>query len=69
MTVSAVGNAYSSPQAQAVQRTPESAKLSKLGGDNDGASDEGGGRLAQAAAKPTVNLNGQTLGQLINVIA
>jgi hypothetical protein len=69
MNVAAVGSSYSSLQTQAVQRTPESAEVQKAGPDNDGDSDDGGAKAVQAAPAPTVNLNGQKVGQVINVSA
>ena len=69
MNVSSVGNAYAAPQTQPVQRSAESAEVSKGGNDGDGDSDDGGVKAAQAAPKPTVNLNGQVIGQHINVTA
>lgn len=69
MNVSSVGNAYAAPQTQAAQRTPEATEVSKGGRDNDGDSDDGGVKAAQAAPKPTVSLTGAKLGQLINVVA
>jgi hypothetical protein len=69
MNVSSVGSAYTPPQTQAVQRTPESAEVQKAGGDSDGDSDDQGAKAVQAPPAPTVNLNGQKVGQLINVTA
>jgi hypothetical protein len=67
MNVGSVGSTYS-PNAQALQRQPEAAEVQKAGRDNDGDSDDGGSKAVQAPA-PTVNLNGQKLGQVINVTA
>ncbi len=69
MNVSSVGNAYSQLQTQALQRQPEAAEVQKVGGDNDGDSDDRGGQAVQAPPKPSVNLNGQKIGQLINIAA
>jgi hypothetical protein len=55
------------PNSPNVRLTPRKSK--KAGGDNDGDSDDGGAKAVQAAPKPTVNLNGQKIGQLINVSA
>jgi len=63
MNVSSVG---SSPSTQAVQ---QAAQVPKAGGDSDGDSDGTGAKAAQAAPPPTVNLNGQKIGQIINVSA
>lgn len=70
MSISAVGGGtYGNLQTPAVQRTPEAAEVNKAGRDNDGDSDDGGARVTGAALAPTVNLNGQKLGQFINVSA
>jgi hypothetical protein len=67
MNVGSVSSTYS-PNAQAVQKQPEAAEVQKAGGDNDGDSDGGGAKAIQAPA-PTVNMNGQKIGQVINVSA
>jgi len=69
MNVSSVGSTYGSLQSQAVQRTPEAAEVKKAGPDNDGDSDDSGTKAAQAAPAPTVNLNGQKIGQILSVSA
>ena len=69
MNVSSVGSTFASPQTQAAQQTPEAAEATKAGRDSDGDTDDGGAKAVQAAPKPTVNLNGQKIGQLINVSA
>jgi hypothetical protein len=69
MNVDSVGSSYSSLQTQAVQRTPEAAEVKKAGPDQDGDSDDSSVKAAQAAPAPTVNLNGQKIGQIINVSA
>jgi hypothetical protein len=69
MNVSSVGNTYSHLQTQAVQRTPEAAEVQKAGGDNDGDSDDRAARAVQTPPTPSVNLNGQKVGQLINITA
>jgi hypothetical protein len=67
MNISSVGSAYTSLQTQAVQRQPESAEVQQASKDKDGDSDDGSTTVA--APKPTVNLNNQKLGSIINVIA
>jgi hypothetical protein len=67
MNVGLVGSAVS-PNTQALQRQPEAAEVQKAGRDNDGDTDDGGSKAVQKPA-PTVNLNGQKLGQVINVAA
>ena len=68
MSVSAVSGA--SVAAQAVQAQPESREVHNAGRDtsNDGDGDDGGASQV-AAVKPTVNLNGQALGSIINTKA
>ena len=69
MDTTAVGSSTSSAlQTQAAQRKPESAEV-KGARDNDGDSDDGAGKVAQSPPTPTVNLNGQKLGQIINASA
>ena len=65
MSISSVGSSLPTP---VIQRTPEAAEV-KGARDNDGDSDDGGAKAAQAAPAPTVNLNGQKLGRIINVSA
>jgi hypothetical protein len=69
MNVSSVGNTYSPLQSQALQRTPEAAEVQKAGGDNDGDSDDQGAKVVQSPPAPTVNLNGEKIGQLVNITA
>ncbi len=72
MSISSVGSANAAPQTQAPQRTPESAEVSKAGGDGDGDADDGASTVpvkAAAAPAPTINLNGQEIGSIINVTA
>lgn len=70
MSVNAVGGGtYGNLQAQTVQRTPEAAEVGKAGRDNDGDADDGGAKVTSATLAPTVNMNGQKLGQFINVSA
>jgi hypothetical protein len=69
MNVNSVGSTYNTPQTQTVQRTPEAAEVKKGGRDNDGDSDDGGAKAVQAPPAPTVNLNGQKLGQIISISA
>jgi hypothetical protein len=70
MNVSSVGNAFSNLQTQAIQRTPEAAEVKQAGPDNDGDADDGGSaKAAKPAAAPSVNMNGQKIGQLIHVSA
>jgi len=69
MNISSVGSSYSSLSTPASQRTPEAAELQKGGRDNDGDSDDGGAKAVKAAPSPTVNINGQKIGQVINVSA
>ena len=66
MSIGAVGGSYAGQAAQAMQRMPEAAGV-KGAADNDGDSDDT--VKAAAAPAPTVNLNGQAIGQQINVTA
>jgi len=66
MSVSSI----SSNAMQGALRTPEAAEVKKAGPDHDGdADDHGGAKAAGSAAGPTVNTQGQTVGQKINVKA
>ena len=68
MNISAVSNNYVTTQA--LPRNSESAEVKKAGSDHDGDADDGGGAKAvKPPTSPTVNLNGQTIGQVINVKA
>jgi hypothetical protein len=70
MTVSAIGSSNPASQAQTAQRVPEAAEVRSAGGDNDGDSDDrGGAQAVQAAPAPSVNSNGQKIGQVINAVA
>jgi hypothetical protein len=70
MTVNSIGSSNLASQAQTAQRVPEAAEVRSAGGDNDGDSDDrGGAQAVQAAPAPSVNLNGQKLGQRINATA
>jgi hypothetical protein len=70
MNVSSVSNTYVSTSTQALQRTPEAAEVKKAGSDNDGDADDGGGiKAVKPPAAPTVNMNSQKIGQVINVTA
>lgn len=60
-------NAISTPPVP--QRTPETAEVKKGGRDNDGDADDGGAANVQPPPTPTVNLNGQQVGQVINARA
>ncbi len=63
-----VGSISNSSPPQAVQSTPESAEPKKAGPDHDGDKDDQGAKAA-APAGPSVNLQGQVVGQQINVKA
>jgi hypothetical protein len=67
MSVAPVGVASIPPQP--AQRAPEAAEV-KGAPDRDGDADDGGrANAVQQAAKPTVNVFGQPIGQTINVTA
>ena len=64
-----VSSAYihSNLTTQTTSRNSEQTEVQKSGGDNDGDSDDGA--KSTVTSIPTVNSNGNTLGQLINVSA
>lgn len=64
MNLSSVGSAYASYQPQAVSRKPEAAEVAVAGGDRDGDRDDMSAKVA-----PTINLNGQKIGNIINTSA
>jgi hypothetical protein len=66
MSISSVG---SSTGNAPIQQAPEAAEVKKVGGDNDGDSDDRGAKAAQAPLAPSVNTSGQKIGQVINVRA
>lgn len=72
MNVGSVSNlgssSGSSPLTQTVQRQPEAAEVKKVGRDKDGDADNGGAKAVQTPS-PTVNMNGQKIGQIISVSA
>ena len=63
MSVGSVGGASSATYTQAVQRQPEAAEVKKAGPDRDGDKDVGASTVPPNPA-PTVNLSGQTVGQV-----
>jgi hypothetical protein len=66
MSVGSVGGAGAAPVVQAPQRAPESSEV-KGAPDRDGDADDGGGAV-KAVPPASVNLNGQRVGQLVNVV-
>jgi len=66
MNISSIGNSYGSLQAQATQQV---AQVPKTAGDSDGDSDGSVAKAVQAATVPTINLNNQKIGQVINTSA
>ena len=69
MSVGSVSGVSGNIPPTALQSTPETAEAKKGGRDNDGDSDDGGARAVKAPPSPNVNLNGQKVGQTINVTA
>lgn len=69
MNIGSVSSAYGALPTQSLQRTPEAAEVVKRGRDNDGDADDGSVKAAPSTASPSVNLNGQKVGQIINVSA
>jgi hypothetical protein len=68
MYIGSVGSTYGNVRPQAAQPKAEAAEVRSAGGDRDGDSDDGG-RNAVSSPKPTVNLSGQKIGQVINAVA
>ena len=66
MSVGSVSGAGAAPVVQAPQRAPEASEV-KGTPDRDGDADDGGGAV-KAVPSASVNLNGQKVGQLINVV-
>ncbi len=54
---------------QALQHKREAAEVQKGGRDNDGDADDSGVSAAPSTPSPSVNLNGQKVGQVIDVSA
>ena len=70
MDVNSVNNTFISTSTQGPQRTPEAAEGGKAGPDRDGDADDGGGiKSATAPAPANVNLQGQKIGQAVDVKA
>jgi len=69
MSVGSVCSASGNIPTKALQSTPETAEVKKGGRDNDGDSDDGGARAVKSPPPPSVNMNGQNVGQTINVTA
>lgn len=74
MDVNTVGNTFISTTTQGIQRAPEAAEGGKAGPDRDADADDGG-RIKSATSPATppapanVNLQGQKIGQAVNVKA
>ena len=68
MSIGAIGSAQGSFSTQALQRKPEAAEVPGAK-DKDGDSDDGGARAASSSVSPTVNMSGQSIGQVINTKA
>jgi hypothetical protein len=71
MNIGSVSSAYGAYPTQSLQRTPEAAEVGKSGRENDGDPDDGSGSVSAAPSTPapSVNMNGQKVGQIINVSA
>ena len=68
MSVGSIGSSYGNVQTQSTQPKAEAAEVQQGGGDHDGDSDDNGAK-AVSSPKPTVNIDGQKLGQVINAVA
>lgn len=73
MNVTSSISAYANPAAPGTQATPERAETQKVGPGSDGDKDDGAVQAAKVAAEarpaPTVNSQGQDIGQLLNTSA
>ena len=69
MSVSSVNSSNGNLSTPASRPAPEAAEVQKGGRDNDGDSDDGGAGAVKSAPSPSVNMNGQTIGKIINVTA
>jgi len=67
MSIGAISSSYTSSNTQAILRQPEATEAKTSPKDNDSDSDAGPQAIKTAAS--TVNLNGQTVGQLVNAVA
>ena len=66
MSVGSISGAGAAPVVQAPQRAPETSEV-KGAPDRDGDADDGGSSV-KAPPPASVNLSGQKVGQLINVV-
>ncbi len=69
MNIGSVGSSQGTTSTQALQRKSEAAEAKKSGPDNDGDADDGGAKKVQSSPTPSVNINGQKVGQVIDVKA
>jgi len=69
MSVSSIGSTVGNFSTKALQSKSEASEAQKLGQDNDGDADDGGAASVKSTSTPTVNLNGQSIGQNINIKA
>ena len=69
MNVGSVSMSHGTVPTQSVQQSPEATEVKKSGRDNDGDSDDSGAKAVKSPPAPTVNMNGQTIGQIITVAA
>lgn len=69
MNIGSINSSYGAFSSQSVQRTPEAAELKKSGPGKDGDTDDSAAKAVQASPSPSVNTNGQMVGQIINVAA
>ena len=70
MSINSVGGASSAAYTPAVQRQqPEAAKVKQAGRDGDRDKDDGASKVEPNPPAPSVNTNGQLVGQIINTTA
>ncbi|MBE0622193.1 MAG: hypothetical protein IH605_16505 [Burkholderiales bacterium] len=68
MDVNSVNNTFVTATTQGLQRAPDAGESGKTGPHRDGDADDGGSiKAATSPAVPNVNLNGQKIGQVVNV--
>lgn len=69
MSIGSIGGSLMNSALQATAATPKGGESREVGPDHDGDADDGGAKAAQASTGPSVNLSGQTVGQLFSAIA
>jgi len=65
-TISATSNSYSNMATQAKQPAPEATEVKVMARKDGDSDDRATPAVSKPAPAPTVNMNGQKLGQVIN---